>query len=151
MNLDLLQKHIDDNTSHVIVLKLAADGSNAQDFFSADVVGNKRFAQNYGGYPRSEIAEINAAATLEQQKALLNQLADFRGADGQNAGLSDVEIALGHKSKYMQAPSEMQDYLEQQLAIRDAKRAEYVRQAAAAQAKRAGVKKVDVPQESKAE
>lgn len=149
MNLKKLQKHIDDSTSNVIVMKLAADGSNAQDFFSADVVGNKRFAQNFGGYPRSEIAEINAAATLEQQKALLNQLADFRGNDAQNAGLSDVEIALGHKSKYMQAPSEMQNYLEQQLAIRDAKRAEYARKVAEIQAKKAGIKfdKTEVPKD----
>ncbi len=151
MNLDLIKKHIDDSISNVIVLKLAADGSNAQDFYSADVVGNKRFAQNFGGYPRSEIAEINAAATLEQQKALLNQLADFRGNDAQNAGLSDVAISLGHRSKYMQAPSEMQDYLEQQLAIRDAQRAEYARKVAESQAKKAGLKKVDVPNESKNE
>ena len=52
MNYKELQKHID-ATIHVEVPTLAADGSNAYDFFCADVIGGKKFAVNHGGYPRS--------------------------------------------------------------------------------------------------
>lgn len=122
MNLDLLKKHINSSLEVIDVPTLQPDGSNATDFFTADVVGNKRFAQNFGGYPRSEIAEINDAVSLEVQKSLLNQIDDYRHvADGQNAGLSDVELAMSHRSKYCQAPSEQQDWLVEQMQIRDAK------------------------------
>lgn len=136
MNLKELQSHIDSFDIQVDTLK--ADGSNAVDFFCADVVGNKRFAQNYGGYPRSEIAEINAAANLEQQKVLLSQLEDYSSSRSNvNAGLSDAEIMLGHKSKYLQTATEMQSYLTEQIQIRDAKRAELLRQAELAKSKAA--------------
>lgn len=116
MNTKLLQNHIDVALEAIVVEPLKEDGSNAGDFFVADIVGNKKFAQNFGGYPRSEIAEINECTNLEMQKSLLNALTDYRsGADGQNAGLSDVQIAMGHRSKYQQAPSEMQDWIETQL------------------------------------
>ena len=116
MNTKLLKKHIDGALTAIVVEPLKEDGSNAKDFFVADVVGNKRFAQNFGGYPRSEIAEINEATNIEVQKSLLNALTDYRsGADNQNVGLSDVQIAMGHRSKYQQAPSEMQDWIETQL------------------------------------
>lgn len=136
MNLKELQSHIDSFDIQVDILK--ADGSNAVDFFCADVVGNKRFAQNYGGYPRSEIAEINAAANLEQQKVLLSQLEDYSSSRSNvNAGLSDAEIMLGHKSKYLQTATEVQSYLSEQIQIRDAKRAEVIRQAELAKSKAA--------------
>ena len=40
MNLELLQNHIDSMLDTIDVPKLAADGSNACDFFCADVVAN---------------------------------------------------------------------------------------------------------------
>lgn len=116
MNTKLLQKHIDVALNSIVVIPLKEDGSNAKDFFVADVVGNKKFAQNFGGYPRSEIAEINECTNLEVQKSLLNALTDYRDrADSQNAGLSDIQIAMGHRSKYQQTPSEMQDWIETKL------------------------------------
>lgn len=122
MNSKLLKKHIDSSLEVIVVPTLQADGSNVKDFFTADVVGNKRFAQNFGGYPRSEIAEINDAVSLEMQKSLLNQLEDYRYmADGQNAGLSDVELSMSHRSKYCQAPSEQQDWLVEQIQIHNAR------------------------------
>lgn len=125
MNYKLLSEHIDSNVQFV-PKKLESDGSNAFDFYSSDVVGNKRFAQNFGGYPRSEIAEINDQMTLQAQKNLLEQLEDYSSLN-KPAGLSDVELSLGHKSKYMQTPSEMQSWLMEQIAIRDARRAAAVR------------------------
>ena len=122
MNLSKLKKHIESAISFEPSVMLS-DGSNAGDFFVADVVGNRRFAQNFGGYPRSEIAEINDAATLEMQKILLNQLTDYRDkADSQNSGKSDAEIALGHRSKYCQMPCEMQSWIEGQLKLSFEKR-----------------------------
>ena len=101
--------------------EIKEDKSNISDFFCADVVGNRRFAQNYGGYPRSDIAEINAQTSLAAAENLLRDLQVF-DVDNPNAGLSDEQIMLSHKSKYLQSVSETQGWLVEQLAIRDAKR-----------------------------
>lgn len=101
--------------------ELKEDKSNIADFYCADVVGNRRFAQNYGGYPRSDIAEINAQSSLSAAENLLRDLQVF-DVDNPNAGLTDAEIMLSHKSKYLQSASEVQGWLENQLAVRDAKR-----------------------------
>lgn len=131
------------------VPKLNADGSNVKDFYCADVIGGKKFVQNFGGYPRSDIAEINAQANEQLQMSLLSQLTDFSNSNNPNAGLSDVDIMLSHKSKYQQAPSEVQDWLYGQLQVRDAKRAQAIAEMQAAQAKAASAKKStkDVPVE----
>lgn len=122
MNYSLLRKHIDASFCSDINPKINDDKSNVNCFFSADTVGHKRFAQNFGGYPRSEIAEINAQSNLQSQMNLLSELQDFSTGSNPNAGLSDAEIMLSHRSKYMQAPSELQSWIENQLAIRDASR-----------------------------
>ena len=139
-----MQKHIDAALQSVDdgIIYLEKDGSNADRFFCADVVANRKFAQNYGGYPRSEIAEINAQANLEIQKSMLAQLADFTNQPNPTAGMSDAQLMLSHRSKYQQAPSEMQSWLEGQLQIRDAQRAQMIAEAqAAAAAKSAAAKK----------
>lgn len=149
MNYKELQKHID-ATQFVDVQVLKSDGSNANDFYTPDVVfADKAFAQNFGGYPRSDIAIINEQQNIVVQKALLDKLETIT-PDNSNAGLSDVEISQGHRSKYQQAPSEMQSWLSGQLAIRDAKRAEYARQMAAkaAEQQKSSVVKKDVVQSS---
>lgn len=121
MNIQKLQKHLD--ASLVVKCEeLLFDGSNANKFFCADVVGAKRFAQNFGGYPRSEIAQINEAASLEEQLNLLNSLRDYSPSDNPNAGKTDAEIMLGHKSKYLQAASEQIAWLDAQLERRDNER-----------------------------
>lgn len=123
MNYELLQKHIVDNTYiDDINPKLEEDNSNIDMFFCADVIGAKRFTLNFGGYPRSEIAEINAAADINQQMNLLSQLNDYSTGDNPTAGLSDAEIMLGHRSKYCQTASEQVAWLESQIHERDMKR-----------------------------
>ena len=118
MNQKLLNKLVESALSVLVCREMEKDGSDANDFFCADVVSDRKFAQNFGGYPRSEIAEINEAASLEMQKLLLQNLQDFRhAADGQNAGRSDAVIALGHRSKYCQMPSEMVAWTEEQIKI----------------------------------
>lgn len=119
MDYGILSAHIAQYSSYTAPV-LLEDGSNLSDFFCADVVGNRRFAQNYGGYPRSEIAEINAQASLQQAANLLNDLTVHEGSY-QSADLTPEEIMLSHKSKYIQAPSEMINYIEYQLQVRDAK------------------------------
>ena len=116
-----MQSHID-SQNYDINPTLNEDNGNISMFFCADVVGSKRFANNFGGYPRSEIAEINAAADLNQQANLLAQLNDYSSNDNPNAGLSDAEIMLGHRSKYCQTPSEQVAWLESQIHERDMKR-----------------------------
>lgn len=118
MNKKLMMVFIVANTHNDAFPVLADDGSNADQFYCADVVGGRRFAQNYGGYPRSEIAEINEAASLEQQMSLLNDLRDMSPSDNPNAGKTDAEIMLGHRSKYLQTPSESVKWLESQLEDR---------------------------------
>lgn len=122
MNYELLRAHIDAHTYNDSYPVLESDGSNVGLFYCADVVGARRFAQNYGGYPRSEIAEINEAQSLELQMNLLSSLNDYSPKDNPNSGLSDAEIMLGHKSKYIQTPSESVRWLESQIAERDSKR-----------------------------
>ena len=146
MNLELMQKHIDGAlvTIDSGIEFMEKDGSNANRFFCADVVANRKFAQNFGGYPRSEIAEINAQANLEIQKSMLSQLVDFTNQPNPTAGMTDAQLMLSHRSKYQQAPSEMQSWLEGQLQIRDAQRAQMIAEAqAAAAAKSSRGKKAD--------
>lgn len=100
---------------------LADDRSNLNQFFCADVVGNRRFAQNYGGWPRSDIAEINAQTSLAAAQNILNDLQIMPVSDI-NSGKSDAEILLSHKSKYLQTPSEQVAWLEEQIKIRDVQR-----------------------------
>ena len=137
MNYELLQKHIDSAVGSIQPQKMKSDGSNAFDYFVADVIGNRKFGQNYAGYHRSEIAELNAATTEAQMKAILNTLTDYSPKDNPNAGRSDAEIMLAHKSKYQQAPTELQGYIKDQLLQRDAARQAAYEAAVAAQAAQA--------------
>lgn len=141
MNLELIKKHVEAAALSIVNPAFNKDGSNASDFYVADVVGHKRFAQNYGGYPRSEIAEINAQTNLQVAKQLLSELSDFSGdANNQNAGVPDVVISMSHRSKYQQEPAEMIDFIDDQLAIRDGIRAQQAAKAAEAAAAKAVTK-----------
>lgn len=136
MNLQLLQNHVADAVGRIQPEKMKSDGSNAFDFFCADVVGNRRFAQNYGGYQRSEIAELNAATTEVQMRTILSTLEDYSPKNNPNAGRSDAEIMLGHKSKYQQTATEVQSYIKDQLLLRDAQRRAAYEKAVHEQAKK---------------
>ena len=147
MNLELIKEHVVQASKTILNPKFNKDGSNASDFYFADVVGHKRFAQNFGGYPRSEIAEINAQTNLQVAKQLLSQMTDFSSdVNNQNAGIPDAVISMGHKSKYIQTPSEQINFIDSQLAIRDGIRAkqaaEQAAKIAAAQAAKAVKEKV---------
>lgn len=122
MDYILLSKHIEKHVHEDINPHLKEDNSNLSAFFCADVIGAKRFVLNRGGYPMSEIAQINAAADLNQQMNLLQQLEDFTPDSNPNVGLSDAEIMLGHRSKYCQTASEQIGWLQDQMHIRASQR-----------------------------
>lgn len=102
--------------------ELAADGSNKSDFWCADVLGNKKFAQNYGGYPRSDVALINEQNDLAVAQRMLNDMQDFRTDVNPDAGRSDIELILSQRSRYCQSAAESIRYIESELARRDAVR-----------------------------
>lgn len=107
-----------------IVKELAKDGSNRKDFFTASgVLDSKRFANNYGGWPRSDLATINAQTDLNVAKAMAMQLETF-DSNPANVGLSDQQIMMAAKSKYCQASSEQIAYYERMIAERDSRIAE---------------------------
>lgn len=100
--------------------KLKDDGSNKNDFFVCDVLGPQRFAQNYGGYPRSDIALINEQNDLRLAEQTLARLQQF--PDVPQSAKTDVEILLSHRSKYCQTASENIRYYEQEINRLAAKR-----------------------------
>lgn len=128
MNLDLLQKHIDNFIDGFEVEKLSADGSNKDRFYCADVIGSKRFAQNYAGYPRNDIALINEQQNLRVAESMMMELSQLPVNDS-NAGLTDEQILLGHRSKYIQTPAESVDFIEKQIQLRRSQReAEFLKE-----------------------
>lgn len=107
-------------SQHVVIPALKEDKSNLADFFRVDVAGNKAVPLNYGGWPRSDLAVINAQKDMSVAKALANSIVELPESNS-NAGLSDAEIMLNAKSKYAQTPSECMRYIEQQIEFRDNK------------------------------
>lgn len=97
--------------------KLSKDGSNKGMFFVADVLGGKRFAQNYGGYPRSDISLINEQSNMKIAKSMLEDLVDYSSA---NSPVSPDEFKMSLRSKYCQTPTEVISWLEDNMARRDA-------------------------------
>lgn len=96
------------------------DKDTVNGYYRADVIDGK-FTENYGGWPRNDIALINEQTSLEAAKVMLDNLTTLPENNG-NAGLSDFDIMLSHKSKYCQSPSEVTSWIENQLALRDSKR-----------------------------
>lgn len=105
---------------HVVIPKLADDMSNISDFFRVDVAGNKGVPLNYGGWPRSDLALINAQKDIGVAKALASQVTVLSESN-RNQGLTDAEILLNAKSKYAQSPAEYMRYIEQQIELRDSR------------------------------
>lgn len=94
---------------------LKEDGSNVADFYVADVIGNKAFAKNYGGYPRSDIALINEQTNISVARSMLEALPELP----ESSPAADGEYKLSLRSKYCQTPSEVISYLEDELEKRD--------------------------------
>ena len=95
--------------------ELKKDGSNSKLFFVADVVGDKSFSKNYGGYPLSDISLINEQQNAQVAQVMLEKLRDYHTEGNPNYGKSDVQVLLGMQSKYCQTASECVRYVESQL------------------------------------
>lgn len=116
------------------------DGSNKGDFYGVETLSSQKFAQNYGGYPRSDIALINEQQNLSVAESMLENLPDFSTQNNPNQGLSDIEIIKGIQSKYMQSPAEVIPYLEKKIQERNDRLAAIeAEKAAAAQAEKTNV------------
>lgn len=121
---------------------LKKDKSNISDFFAVDTVGNKAPVMNYGGWHRNDLATLNAQTDMSVAKAMAMQLHQSDDVDI-NAGKSDAEIILHAKSKYIQSPSEMVGYIENEISIRDQRLARAAKIAADAKAAAASKKAMD--------
>ena len=127
----------------VEIPEMAKDKSNLSDFFKVDVAGNKAIPLNYGGWPRSDLAVLNALSDMQVAKAFASQLVELPDDTAHNVGLTEEEIILQAKSKYAQSPSEMTRYIEGQLEFRDAQIAAVKRAQAAKAAAAASKKEID--------
>lgn len=83
-----------------------------------DEYTSRAFAQNYGGYPRSDVALLNEQTDLTAVNWLLDRLAQ-RPGDGVGDDVSDFDLSISHKSKYCQTASEMINHYENLLKVRD--------------------------------
>lgn len=101
------------------LMTLDKDGKNKGFFYGVETMSSQKFAQNYGGYPRSDIALINEQQNLSVAQSMLENLPDFGTQNDPNQGLNDIEIMLGVHSKYMQSPAEILPYLEKQIQVRN--------------------------------
>lgn len=97
----------------ILLPVLDKDGKNKCDFYVADVIGNRRFAQNYGGHPRNDISLINEQSNMAVAKSMMESLVELPST--QNDGITDAELRLSLKSKYCQSPSEVLPYYEREL------------------------------------
>lgn len=95
-------------------------GNVAAFYAVADIPTQKSFVRNYGGYVRSDIAQIideqNQEVALQLSSRLLERPDD-------TSDKSVVDIIAAHHSKYAQTPSEMIEFIDSRLALRDEKRA----------------------------
>lgn len=110
-----LTKESQVKTPELKVPTLKKDGSNLADFYVADVIGNKGFAKNYGGYPRSDIALINEQTNMSVARSMLEALPELP----ESSPAVDGEYKMALRSKYCQSPSEIISYIEGELEKRD--------------------------------
>lgn len=123
MNIKTIDKCVNP-ISHTVP-KLAVDGSNASGFYKADILSldGKEF-KNYGGYPRNEVAVINEQQNEVVARALADRLVQVPDDSRTVEQVSDTDLMLMAKSKYMQTPSEIIAHNERILQIRDERIAE---------------------------
>lgn len=82
--------------------------------FCGHVEPLKNFELNAGGHVRNEIARIREETDINVANNLISRLTEIHSS-GANEGKTDAEILLGWKSKYLQTPSEMVDYIESRI------------------------------------
>lgn len=114
--------YIIDRKVEVPVNPLQVNTDNVSAFFAVtDMETSKSFCKNYGGYPRSDIAQIidenNEEVAIQLASRLLNRQTE------NTSSVSDVDLLASHRSKYLQTPSEMVNWIDSKLAVRDEREA----------------------------
>lgn len=112
------------NSHRDAIPRIKVSNDNVAAFYSvADIPTQQSFARNYGGYVRSDIAQIIDEQNHEVALQLSARLIE-RPDDTSDKSVADLLAA--HHSKYAQTPSEMIEFIDNQLSIRDQKRMELV-------------------------
>lgn len=96
------------------------DKSNVGQFFIADVRGGKSFLHNDAGYPMNDIDAIFRQQDSSIRESMIKNLEEVP-TSGLPADVSNAEVLLGLRSRYLQTPSEMVSWYEKQLEIADAR------------------------------
>lgn len=110
------------NVSPVVIPEIGVNNENVAAFYAvADIPTQKSFVRNYGGYVRSDIAQI---IDEQNQEVALQLSARLIERPDDTSDRSVVDILASHHSKYSQTPSEMIEFIDNQLSLRDQKRLE---------------------------
>lgn len=114
--------YIIDRKVDVPVNPIKVSTENVSAFFAVtDLETSKSFCKNYGGYPRSDIAQIidenNEEVAVQLATRLLNRQTE------NTSSVTDVDLLASHRSKYLQTPSEMVEWIDSKLALRDERQA----------------------------
>lgn len=122
MILNFIVMYYNINLHTDVIPAIAVSKENVAAFYSvADIPTQKSFVRNYGGYIRSDIAQI---IDEQNQEVAMQLSARLIERPDDTSDKSVVDILAAHHSKYAQTPSEMIAFIDNQLALRDQKRME---------------------------
>lgn len=97
-------------------IELNEDKSNVGDFFAADVIAGKSFAQNSAGWVQNDVDRIIRERDESTQQALLQRLQEIP-TNGHPADADNTALLMSLRSRYSQTASEVTRFIEQQLEI----------------------------------
>lgn len=97
-------------------IELNEDKSNVGDFFAADVIAGKSFAQNSAGWVQNDVDRIIRERDESTQQALLQRLQELP-TNGHPADADNTALLMSLRSRYSQTASEVTRFIEQQLEI----------------------------------
>lgn len=97
-------------------IELNEDKSNVGDFFAADVIAGKSFAQNSAGWVQNDVDRVIRERDESTQQALLQRLQEIP-TNGHPADADNTALLMSLRSRYSQTASEVTRFIEQQLEI----------------------------------
>lgn len=101
-------------------IELNEDKSNVGDFFAADVIAGKSFAQNSAGWVQNDVDRIIRERDESTQQALLQRLQELP-TNAHPADADNTALLMSLRSRYSQTASEVTRFIEQQLEIQQIK------------------------------
>lgn len=99
-------------------IELNEDKSNVGDFFAADVIAGKSFAQNSAGWVQNDVDRIIRERDESTQQALLQRLQELP-TNGHPADADNTALLMSLRSRYSQTASEVTRFIEQQLELQE--------------------------------